>query len=88
MLLLVGIPILEFYSQPARAHSRPFAWRCGLCGMFRAVSPCELLGCGYGRDLWRFCPVSHRAIGAAGCNPVQRRAPGATGALLELGIRS
>ena len=25
---------------------------------------------------------------AAGCNPVQRWAPGATGALLELGIRS
>ena len=25
MLILVGIPILEFYSQPARAHIRPFA---------------------------------------------------------------
>nr|DAU40870.1 MAG TPA: hypothetical protein [Caudoviricetes sp.] len=26
--------------------------------------------------------MSHRAIGAAGCTPVQRWAPGATGALL------
>ena len=32
--------------------------------------------------------MSHRAIGAAGCNPVQRRAPGATGALCELGVRN